>query len=396
MRTKPRHTRSNIVFNKIIVWFSLAGILLISTSSIWTYYNTNKLIQITQERRELALGKGLALAISDLIVTREYAELESDLRQIMGNEAVKSVLVTDLKGVVLAYLERKTASGEVLSNFITPSVDLSGVIADRYSINKQDDISVLWYKVDPGIPLGWIRMETFLNQGDEILTNLRLNIVFSVFILFLGLLGIVFMLLLRAKQKTQEEELRLLDDNLLLHDAAHHDVLTKLPNRLALNDLLESAIASAKLNSDLLAICFLDLDGFKGINDRMGHQAGDNLLIAAAGRMKKAIRENDSVIRIGGDEFVLILSGFKTKEQLTFLLNRILEMLATPFMLEGQRVSISASCGVTIFPEDHSSIPDLLTHADAAMYAAKAKGKNTWQIHDQRDNDNKSAAPSFN
>ncbi len=396
MRTKPRHTRSNIVFNKIIVWFSLAGILLISTSSIWTYYNTNKLIQITQERRELALGKGLALAISDLIVTREYAELESDLRQIMGNEAVKSVLVTDLKGVVLAYLERKTASGEVLSNFITPSVDLSGVIADRYSINKQDDISVLWYKVDPGIPLGWIRMETFLNQGDEILTNLRLNIVFSVFILFLGLLGIVFMLLLRAKQKTQEEELRLLDDNLLLHDAAHHDVLTKLPNRLALNDLLESAIASAKLNSDLLAICFLDLDGFKGINDRMGHQAGDNLLIAAAGRMKKAIRENDSVIRIGGDEFVLILSGFKTKEQLTFLLNRILEMLATPFMLEGQRVSISASCGVTIFPEDHSSIPDLLTHADAAMYAAKAKGKNTWQIHDQQDNDNKSAAPSFN
>lgn len=123
----------------------------------------------------------------------------------------------------------------------------------------------------------------------------------------------------------------------------------------------------------------------------MGHQSGDTLPIAAAGRMKKAIRENDTVIRIGGDEFVLILSGFKSKEELIVLLNRILEMLATPFMFEGQRVSLSASCGATIFPEDDSSISDLITHADAAMYVAKAKGKNTWVIHANQDNGNKTA-----
>ncbi len=395
MRTKSQRTRSNIVFNKIIVWFSLAGILLISASSIWTYYNTNKLIQITQERRELALGKGLALAISDLIVTREYAELESDLQQIMGNEAVKSVMVTDLKGVVFTYLERKTASGLVIPNFTILSVDIPKGIAGQYILERQDDISVLWYKVDAGIPLGWIRMETFLNQSDAILTNLRLNILFSVLVLFLCLLGIVFMLLLRAKHKTQEEELRLLNENLLLHDAAHHDTLTKLPNRLALNDLLANAIASAKLNSDLLAVCFLDLDGFKGVNDHLGHQAGDNLLIAAAGRMKKAIRLNDSVLRMGGDEFVLILCGFKNKKQLGILLNRILEMLSTPFMIEGKRVSISASCGVTIFPDDNSTPQELLTHADAAMYVAKAKGKNSWVIHTAGDKDAKTTMPSF-
>lgn len=396
MLTRPRHTRSNIVFNKIIVWFSLAGILLISISSVWTYYNTNKLIQITQERRELALGKGLALAISDLIVTREYAQLEGDLQQIMGNEAVKSVMVTDLKGDVLAYLERNMASGLVTSNFTIPSVDLSKVNANQYSLEKYEDVSVLWYKVDTGIPLGWIRMESFLNQSDAILTNLRLNILFSVLILFLCLLGVVYMLLLRAKQKTQEEELRLLNENLSLHDVAHHDVLTKLPNRLALKDLLESAIANAKLNSSLLAVCFLDLDGFKGVNDRMGHQAGDNLLIAAAGRMKKAIRIDDSVVRIGGDEFVLILSDFKSKDQLIILLNRILEMLSTPFMIEGRRVSISASCGVTIFPDDNSAPPELLMHADAAMYIAKAKGKNSWVMHTAGDSDAKTTMPSFN
>lgn len=381
MRTNRQPTRANIVFNKIIAWFSLAGILLITTSSIWTYYNTNKLIQITQERRELALGKGLALAISDLIVTREYAQLEVDLQQIMGNEAVKSVMVTDLSGIVLAYLERKTASGVIAPNFTTNHVEIAQVKAAPFTIEKDGDVSVLWYKVDPGIPLGWIRMETFLNQGDAILSSLRLNILFSVFILFVGVLGITLMLLLRAKQKTEEEELRLINANVILHDVAHHDVLTKLPNRLALNDLVGAAMATAKLDSDLLAICFLDLDGFKIVNDRLGHQTGDNLLIAAAGRMKKAIRERDSVVRLGGDEFVLILGGLQDKMELTILLNRILELLATPFMVNGQNISITASCGVTIFPEDGAPIADLLSHADEAMYAAKAKGKNTWEIY---------------
>lgn len=381
MRTSPRPTRAQIVFNKIIVWLSLSVVVLISASSIWTYYNTNQLIEITQERRELALAKGLALSISDLIVTREYAQLESDLRQIMGNEAVKSLMVTDLDGVVLAYLERKIFAGVVSPNFTANNVDISRSITGQYSIEKQGDVSILWYKVNPGIPLGWIRMEIFQNQNDAILGGLRFNILFSVAVLFLGLFGITLMLFFRVSRKTQEEELRLINTNVMLHDVAHRDVLTKLPNRLALNDLLESAITTAKLDSELLAICFLDLDGFKSVNDLMGHQSGDNLLIAAAGRMKKAIRERDSVIRFGGDEFVLILGGIKNITQLEFMLNRILELLSTPFMIDGRNVSISASCGVTIFPKDNAPIADLLSHADEAMYAAKAKGKNTWEFY---------------
>lgn len=380
MPINSKSSTAQAAFNKLIAWLSLLGVVLTAASSIWTYYNTNQLILITQERRELALGKGLALAISDLIVTREYAELESDLQQIMGNEAVKSVMVTDLRGVVLAYLGRKTISGPVTPDFKASSVNIPQV-ADRFLVKKEGDLSILWYRVDPGIPLGWIRMETFLKLDDAILNNLRLNILLSVFVLFLGIFGITLMFFFKVKRKTEEEELRLKNSNAMLEDIAHHDALTKLPNRLSLNELLENALATAKAKSELLAICFLDLDGFKGVNDQLGHRSGDNLLIAASGRMKKAIRERDSVIRLGGDEFILLLGGINSRNQLEILLNRILELLAAPFMIDGQSVAISASCGVTIFPDDDAPMTDLLTHADTAMYAAKSKGKNTWEIY---------------
>lgn len=383
MPINSKSSTAQAAFNKLIAWLSLLGVVLTATSSIWTYYNTNQLILITQERRELALGKGLALAISDLIVTREYAELESDLQQIMGNEAVKSVMVTDLRGVVLAYLGRKTISGPVTPDFKASSVNIPQV-ADRFLVKKEGDLSILWYRVDPGIPLGWIRMETFLKLDDAILNNLRLNILLSVFVLFLGIFGITLMFFFKVKRKTEEEELRLKNSNAMLEDIAHHDALTKLPNRLSLNELLENALATAKAKSELLAICFLDLDGFKGVNDQLGHRSGDNLLIAASGRMKKAIRERDSVIRLGGDEFILLLGGINSRNQLEILLNRILELLAAPFMIDGQSVAISASCGVTIFPDDDAPMTDLLTHADTAMYAAKSKGKNTWEIYTPR------------
>lgn len=380
MPNNSKITTAQATFNKLIAWLSSLGVVLTAASSIWTYYNTNQLILITQERRELALGKGLALAISDLIVTREYAELESDLQQIMSNEAVKSVMVTDLRGMVLAYLGRKTISGPVTPDFKASSVDVPQV-TDRYLVKKEGDLSILWYRVDPGIPLGWIRMETFLKLDDAILNNLRLNILLSVFVLFLGIFGITLMFFFKVKRKTEEEELRLKNSNAVLEDVAHHDALTKLPNRLFLNDLLENALVTAKAKSELLAICFLDLDGFKGVNDQLGHRSGDNLLIAASGRMKKAIRERDSVIRLGGDEFILLLGGINSRNQLEILLNRILELLAAPFMIDGQNVCISASCGVTIFPDDDAPMTDLLTHADTAMYAAKSKGKNTWEIY---------------
>lgn len=378
MRTKKATPPLGAIFTQFTVWFALAAVVLISISSIWTYYSMNRLIQISQERREVALGKGLALAISDLIVTKDYAQLESDLQQIMGNENVRSVLVADLRGNVLAFLGRNAEFDEARSNFSLSRIELPASLLDPHIVTKKNDLSVLWYKVDPGIPLGWIRIESFNNLNDALLNSLRINIMLSVFVLFLGLFGSAVGLLYRAKQKSQEVERRLINKNEALYDAAHLDSLTKLPNRLALQGLLESAMAISKQNTDLLAICFLDLDGFKEVNDRLGHSSGDNLLVAAAGRMKKAVRDSDSVIRLGGDEFVLLLGGIKNENEIDILLMRILELLSAPFMIDGQNVVISASIGVTVYPVDSSPVSDLLAHADGAMYAAKNKGKNAW------------------
>jgi diguanylate cyclase (GGDEF)-like protein len=341
----------------------------------------NQLIRASQERREIALGKGLAIAISDSIVSRDYAQLEGDLQQVMGNTGIRSVLVSDLRGNVLAFLERKKEHDEVKSNFSLTRVDLPKQIANQYMLVHAGNISILWYQVNPGIPLGWIRMESFDTLSNTLETNLRTNILGSVLILFLVFFAAAATFFYRAKQKTQAIEGRLISSNQVLNTAIHVDALTQLPNRLALAGLLDAAIEKSKQNADLLAICFLDLDEFKGVNDRMGHLSGDNLLIATAGRMLQAVRDNDSVVRLGGDEFVLLLGGLNSVNELDQLLTRILELLSSPFMIDGQPVLISASIGATIFPLDTSSVSHLLAHADIAMYEVKRKGKNAWALY---------------
>jgi diguanylate cyclase (GGDEF)-like protein len=341
----------------------------------------NQLIRVSQERREIALGKSLAIAISDSIVNRDYAQIEGDLQQVMGNTGIRSVLVSDLRGNVLAFLERKTEHDAVRSNFSLTRIDLPNPLAGQYILEHEANTSVLWYQVDPGIPLGWIRIDSFDNLSDALETNLRTNILGSVLILFLVFFVAAATFFYRAKQKTQAIERRLISSNEILHTAVHIDSLTQLPNRLALAGLLDAAIEKSKQNADLLAICFIDLDEFKGVNDRMGHLSGDNLLIAAAGRMLQAVRDNDSVVRLGGDEFVLLLGSLNSVNELDQLLTRILELLSSPFMIDGQAVLISASIGATIFPTDTSSVSHLLAHADIAMYGVKRTGKNAWALY---------------
>jgi diguanylate cyclase (GGDEF)-like protein len=368
-------------FSQSLVWLSLIAMLIISMGSIWTFYSMNAMIQASQAQREIALGKGLANSISDLIVTREYAQIESDLQQVMGNVDIRSVLVADLQGNVLAYLERKTQQDEVRSNFSLRKVELPQYPEDDFAVSKEGGASILWYQVNPGIPLAWIRMESFDELTDALLGNLRTNIMASVLALCFSLFGVAVVLLYREKHISEDKELQLLRKNETLHTVAHIDALTKLPNRLALGGLLDSAMARSIQSADLLAICFLDLDEFKCVNDRMGHLSGDNLLIAAAGRMLKAVRDNDSVIRLGGDEFILLLGGIKSKIELDQLLARILELMASPFMIDGEHVVVSASIGATIYPIDDAPISGLLAHADYAMYEAKKKGKNGWSLY---------------
>lgn len=158
---------------------------------------------------------------------------------------------------------------------------------------------------------------------------------------------------------------------------AHHDTLTGLPNRLLLSDRLKVSLSHAARNRHSLAVCFLDLDGFKLVNDRMGHAAGDQVLREVAQRLLKVVRDDDTVARLGGDEFVLLLGDLKNPEEYKELLDRVLLEVARPIQIENESASISASIGVTIFPQDNSEPDALIQHADQAMYQAKQSGKST-------------------
>jgi diguanylate cyclase (GGDEF)-like protein/PAS domain S-box-containing protein len=164
---------------------------------------------------------------------------------------------------------------------------------------------------------------------------------------------------------------------------AHFDALTGLPNRLLLADRLQQGLAQAVRRGQTLAVAYLDLDGFKAINDLHGHDVGDQLLVALATGMKQALREGDTLARLGGDEFVAVLSDLTEAQASIPLLNRLLAAAAHPVAVGNLRAQVSASLGVTFFPQPQDIEADqLLRQADQAMYQAKLAGKNRYHVFD--------------
>jgi len=167
---------------------------------------------------------------------------------------------------------------------------------------------------------------------------------------------------------------------------AYHDSLTGLPNRILLSDRLDRAMLSAQRSKRHLAVMFLDLDRFKTINDSLGHMTGDHLLKEVARRLSHAVRASDTVARLGGDEFVVLAPGLHSAEEAGQVAEKIIAALAAPFPLEGHTLHITPSIGVCIYPDDGQDVDTLMRHADAAMYHAKASGRNNYQFFTQRMN----------
>jgi diguanylate cyclase (GGDEF)-like protein/PAS domain S-box-containing protein len=161
-----------------------------------------------------------------------------------------------------------------------------------------------------------------------------------------------------------------------------HDVLTGLPNRAYLSDLLDQALEFSRLEDLPLAVCMLDLDGFKAVNDGYGHASGDVLLVEVARRLRGIVRAEDVVARLAGDEFVLVLRHVRDLPELRAALNRVLGAISAPYVLHGKDVHVFASIGVTLFPLDNHDAETLLRHADQAMYVAKQRGRNRFHLFD--------------
>ena len=145
-------------------------------------------------------------------------------------------------------------------------------------------------------------------------------------------------------------------------------------------DRLAGAIALARRDKSSTALFFLDLDGFKEVNDSLGHKAGDHVLIEVAERLTQCVRDVDTVARVGGDEFIIVLTQIGKKEAAAMIAEKIIETLAAPIIFDGHNVNIGASIGIALYP-DHGEIPDeLIKRADEAMYMVKRKGKNNYML----------------
>lgn len=161
---------------------------------------------------------------------------------------------------------------------------------------------------------------------------------------------------------------------------AHHDVLTQLPNRALLNDRIKMALHRAQRSTQRIAVIMLDLDNFKNINDSLGHHIGDLLLQAVARRLQSSVRPSDTVARMGGDEFVILLDGINDTADIGRIAEKILTRIAEPVLEESHRMVVTTSLGISVFPDDGVDSATLLKHADVAMYQAKASGRNAYRI----------------
>jgi len=178
-----------------------------------------------------------------------------------------------------------------------------------------------------------------------------------------------------------------LEQRATLSRLAHQDPLTGLFNRNMLPEQARMGIAHANRTGTLFAVCFIDLDGFKAVNDRLGHDAGDQLLRQIARRIKTEVRGGDVVVRLGGDEFVVLLGELRSLDESEQILRRLLASMAEPVELGGEQAQVTGSIGVAVFPADGRNHESLLRAADEAMYRAKAAGKNRYVFHNKAHED---------
>lgn len=176
---------------------------------------------------------------------------------------------------------------------------------------------------------------------------------------------------LKQRQVLEKKLVDVEEKERLASHAAFHDPLTDLPNRALFNERLEHGLEQAKRRDWQLAVMFLDLDGFKGVNDTYGHDVGDLLLQTLSQRLKASTRADDTVCRIGGDEFLYLLTEVRSERDITLLAEKLLKLIQAPCHIDGQDLVIKSSIGIATFPKDGDTPESLIKHADKAMYHAK-------------------------
>ncbi len=309
-------------------------------------------------------ASGEAIVILTDITDRLVAEERMRLWASVLEQSVEGIMVCDhekrIIGVNPAF-ERVTGYSSQEAIGQTPRILYSGRQDENFYTNMWREIGStgqwsgeIWNRRKNGeLYVEWMAMNAICDPGGRVTHYVS---IFSDI----------------TDRKTAEDRMRHL---------AQHDALTDLPNRTVLRHRLDQLIDLAVRDGLRIAVLFVDLDRFKTINDSMGHEAGDRLLRTVAQRISGAVRQSDTVARMGGDEFVVLLSELHRSDDAARLAQELLATVARPMVIEGQEVSVSASIGICVFPDDGDNASDLLRNADSAMYRAKGDGRNRYEFY---------------
>ena len=311
-------------------------------------------------------GESVLLAVTRDITERKLTEEKIQLAASVFSNSREGILITSAEGTIVdvndAFTQITGYSRE----------DALGRNPSMLSSDKQGKVvyDAMWHSlINTGHWFGelWNRHK----NGEPYAENLSISAVRDAKGVICNYVGL-FSDITPTKMYAQQ-----------LEHIAHFDALTSLPNRVLLAERLQVAMAQAKRQGQQLAVAFLDLDGFKTINDNQGHEAGDQLLVALSSCMKLTLRKGDTLARWGGDEFVAVLVDLTDANDCQPLLNRLLVAAAQPVLYGGHQLQVSASLGVTFYPQSDNIDPDqLLRQADQSMYQAKLAGKNRYHIFD--------------
>jgi diguanylate cyclase (GGDEF)-like protein len=331
-----------------------------------------------------------SLERSTLAGRAELAALDRDLRQLSTGLSVVKVKIYDLNGLTVYSTDprqigedrspnpgyRRARDGYPASNLIYREHfdSWEGELAERHILATYVPVHV--YDAEP--------VEAVLEVYSDV-TALIARIErgqWTILAAVLGAMGLLYavmqLILARYRRLLREQEgARAAQEERIRHQA-YHDSLTGLPNRASFAEHLEEAMRRAKRAGWPLALVFLDLDHFKRVNDSLGHDAGDRLLRVAAERIRRAVREADTLFRMGGDEFTVLLEDLRGPEEAAMVAGRVLEAIAEPLQLQHHEIAVTASIGIALYPRDDVVGERLVKSADTAMYRAKELGRNRY------------------
>lgn len=358
-----------------IIMTALGGIVLLAAvGALWIIQNGSDITEQYQLRDGNLIAEGLANAVAPELVRGDYGALEERLLQTASDPNVRSALVIDMQGQVLGYVNGRSDDG-----FAHPVFDQQKILPPQFEhmlAERHADFMSIWHIVKVGGDVGWVRVDiasSYYAQNMDKLKRQAWGLALAVTLAGFLLLGAA---IFRSHALLRQRDLEVEHHQHLLENKANYDALTQLPNRSLLFDRLAQAIAHNARNKRLLAVCFVDLDNFKPVNDTFGHDTGDRVLIEVARRLQVSVRGGDTVARLGGDEFVVLLGEMENEHEVELAVDRLLFSLSEPLITGGNKIKIQASIGYALYPEDSKDSESLLNISDQAMYQAKSSGGN--------------------